>query len=269
VSGRLTAVSVLLTGLAACVTLTSCAHQQANVPKTQEERLAEADALADRGKCGKAIPEYEKLLSEFPKPEVAEQAKFRLGKCRMDTGDCELAIAEFKDFVDTYPKSDLVDNAAYLAALCYLQEAPRLERDQTKTIEALSELNLLLRKYPNTDIKADVESAIKEARSRLAEKEYMNGQLYFNLGDYKSARVYFDYVVGDYGDTAWAPLALMRKARSFERQGMAAEAKTAYEQVVKDYPSSESGKEAARKVKDLGGVSEAQPGSDSGTDPGR
>jgi len=269
VSKKLIPVFALLAGFAAFLSLTSCAHQQANVPQTQEERLAEADGLSTSGKCGQAVPLYEKLLSEFPKPEIAEQAKFRLAKCRMDVGAYELAIPEFKEFVDTYPKSDLVDNAAYLAALCYLKETPRIERDQTKTTEALSELTLLLRKYPTTDVKADVEAAIKEARSRLAEKEYMNGQLYFNLGDYQSARVYYDYVISDYGDTEWAPRALLGKAESFERQAKPADAKGAYEQIVKDYPSSDSSRQATRRLKELGGVSEVQAGSDSSKSSGQ
>lgn len=268
-SKKLIPVFALLAGSAAFLSFTSCAHQQANVPQTQEERLAEADGLSARGKCGQAVALYEKLLSEFPKPEIAEQAKFRLGKCRMDVGAYELAITEFRDFVDTYPKSDLVDNAAFLAALCYLKETPRIERDQTKTTEALSELTLLLRKYPNTDVKADVEAAIKEARSRLAEKEYMNGQLYFNLGDYESARVYYDYVTADYGDTEWAPRAMLGKAQAFERQGKPADARGVYEQIAKDYPSSDSGRQATRRLKELGGTSEVQTGSDSGTSPGQ
>ena len=266
---KLISFGALLAGLAVYLAFMSCAHQKAAIPKTQEERLAEAGALADNGKCRDAVPQYEQLLSEFPKPEVAEQAKFRLGTCRMDMGEYELAITEFSDFVDTYPKSDLVDNAAYLAALSALRETPRIERDQTRVTEALSELTLLLRKYPNTDVKADVEAAIKEARSRLAQKEYMSGELYFGLGDYQSARVYFDYVITDYGDTEWAPLALVRKAQSFERQGNAADARAAYELVIKDYPSSDSSREAASKVKELGGASEAQTGSDTGTNSGQ
>jgi outer membrane protein assembly factor BamD len=181
----------------------------------------------------------------------------------METEQYDLAAIELRDFVDAHPKSDLVDNASYLAALCYLKEAPRIERDQTETAEALSEFNLLLRKYPDTDVRQEVEQAIREARSRLAEKEYANGQLYFKMGDYKSARIYFDLVISDYGDTSWAEAARLAKGLAFEREGSLDDARRLYEQMVADGPEGSSGQEAARRLRRIGGSRDVGTGTES------
>jgi len=236
----------------------SCSKQQAATTMKQEDRLTLAQDLADRGKCSKAILEYERLLSEFPKPQVAETAKFNLARCRLEIGEYELAIADFEDFLNTYPKSELVDNAMYMIALCYLKQAPRPERDQAKTAQALDELNLVLRKYPSSDVRADVERTVGEARSRLAEKELLNGRLYLRLADYKSARIYFDYVVSAYSDTPWASEALLGKGEAFERENDPGQARSAYEQIMTDFPSSVASAEAARRLKELGGGSETK-----------
>jgi outer membrane protein assembly factor BamD len=226
-----------------------------------EDRLALADELSSRGKCRDAIVQYEKLLSEFPRPQIAESAKFNLARCRMENEDYDLAVTDFRDFTQTYPSSDLVDNAMYMIALCYLKQSPVIQRDQAKTLQALDELNLLLRKYPASDVKAAAEEALTEGRSRLAEREYASGQLYFRLGDYASAAIYFDYVASEYADTPWVEKALLAKAETLERQAKIDEAKQVYQQIIDQFPAGSAGRDATRRLKELGGDSQTDSGS--------
>jgi outer membrane protein assembly factor BamD len=223
-----------------------------------EDRLTLAQDLSSKGKCGQAIRHYEKLLAEFPRPQIAEAAKFNLARCRMEVGEYEVAVTEFNDFMNAYPKSDLIDNAMYMIAVCDLRAAPRSERDQAKTVEALDELNLLLRKYPETDVKSDVERTLGEARSRLAEKEYLSGNLYLRLGDYRSARIYFDFVISNYGDTEFCAAALVGKGAALEHEAKPDEARQAYERVIKDFPSSTWSTKAAQRLTELGGGGDAK-----------
>jgi outer membrane protein assembly factor BamD len=247
--------------LVVVVSWISCSrHHQANVAMKPEDRLATADDLFAKGRCTEAIPHYERLLSEFPRPEIAELARFNLARCRMENEEYDLAVTGFQEFAESYPQSDLVDNAMFMTAMCYLKQAPQIQRDQTKTVEALDELNLLVRKYPASDVKAAAEEGIMEARGRLAEKEYLSGQLYFKVGDYKSAAVYFDYVVSDYADTPWGDQALLGKARTLERLGKTDEAIETYRRVVEGYPSGSPSREAGQRLKELGGGSETDTG---------
>ena len=256
VKKRLLAALLALPILAVILCWFSCSHQQASVAMTQEDRLSLADQLSSRGKCTQAILQYEKLLAEFPRPQVAETAKFNLARCRMDLGEYDLAVTEFEDFIDSYPRSNQVDDAMYMVGLCDLRQSPRVERDQSKAIEALNQLNLLLRKYPDTDVREAAEKSIMEARSRLAEKEYLNGQLYLKLRDYKSAGIYFDYVISEYGGTPWAQQALVAKGMALEGEGKPDEAGQVYQRVIKDFPSSGPADQAARRLKELGGGSD-------------
>jgi outer membrane protein assembly factor BamD len=248
------AVGIVASAMGVVLLWASCSHQQGATGLRQEERLALADDLAARGKCGKAIVQYERVLNEFPRPQVAEAARFGLAKCRMDIGDYDTAVTELKDFIDGNPKSDRVDDAMYLVARCYLKQSARVDRDQAKTVEALDELNLLLRKYPDTDIKAAVEESIREARGKLAEKEYQSGRLYFRMGDYRSAVIYFDYVISEYGDTPWKERALLDKGEALERQGKLSEAAEAYRLIVGEFPMTPSGREAAGRLERSGGA---------------
>lgn len=207
-----------------------------------------------RGKCSKAILEYEQLLSEFPSQEIAEQAEFSLAHCRMMMGEYDLAIQGFEGFIDSYPRSELVDNAIYLIAMSYVEQSPRPQRDQTKTAKALDELYLLLREYPESDVRSEAEEQIAGCRSRLAEKDYRSGRLYLKLRYNEAARVYFDSVISEYADTSWYVWAVLGKGLAFEQDKRFEEAAEIYRSVIRDHPATEAATEATGRLEEIGGV---------------
>jgi len=248
---RLPTVKVLL-GLAfLCLGFTACSRHGIKDRMAPEDRLVLADRLQSEDKCIRAVEQYEKLLSEFPTPQVAERARFNLAACHLDLEQYDLARTKFEDFVDSYPKSDMVDNALYMIGLSYMRAAPRPERDQTQTFKALNELSLLLREYPESDVRGVAEKAVTECRSKLAKKEYLAGRLYLNMKSFRSARVYFDSVIETYGDTPWAASALLLKGRSYAGQKRYEDARAAYQQVIDDFPGSEAGDKAAHEIREL------------------
>ena len=248
---RLPTVRVLLLFALLCLGFTACSRHGIKDRMAPEDRLALADRLQGEDKCVQAVEQYEKLLSEFPTPQVAERAKFNLAACHLELEQYDLARTEFENFIDFYPKSERVDNALYMIGLSYMRAAPRAERDQTETLKALNDLSLLLREYPESDVRGVAEEAVAECRSRLAKKEYLAGRLYLNMKNFGSARVYFDSVIETYGDTPWAASALYLKGRSYAGQKRYEDARAAFQKVIDDFPGSEAGDKAARELREL------------------
>jgi len=234
-----------------CLCLGACSRQKAVAPMSPADRLEHANELKDEEKYLKAVAEYEQVLSEFPAQDIAEAARYNLAQCRMGLEDFELARRDLEDFIDSYPKSDLADNAMFLIALSHIEEAPMAERDQTSTIEALDELHLLLREHPDTDILEEVNGQIAACRSKLAEKEYLSGRLYLRMKSYKAAHIYYDLVVEEFGDTPWAPRALLGKAQAYAKQKDPEAARDTLERVVEDYPGTPESKEAAISLRSI------------------
>ncbi len=234
-----------------CLCLAACSRQKAVTPRSPADRLEHADKLKDEQKYVKAVTEYEQVLSEFPVQEVAESARYGLAECRIGLGELELARRDLEDFIDSYPKSDLVDNAMFLIAQSYVEEAPRAERDQTATVKALDELDLLLREYPDTDILDEVNEQMAECRSKLAEKDYLSGRIYLRIKSYKAAHIYFDLVVDEFSDTPWAPRALLGKAKTYTKQKDFTAVRETLERVVEAYPDTPEGKEAAMSLRHM------------------
>jgi outer membrane protein assembly factor BamD len=232
-----------------CLCLAGCSSQKTVTPRSPADRLEHANELKDEQKYVKAVTEYEQVLSEFPAQEIAEAARYNLAEARMGLGDFELARRDLEDFIDSYPKSDLVDNAMFLIARSYVEEAPRPERDQTATVNALDELYLLLREYPDTDILDEANAMIAACRSTLAEKDYLSGRLYLRIKSYKAAHIYFDLVVEEYGDTPWASRALMGKAKTYSKQKDFSAARETLERVIEEYPDTPESEEAAASLR--------------------
>jgi outer membrane protein assembly factor BamD len=248
---RIVLISALLS-----VCLICCSGSGTRVAVEPADKLARADRFAEKGDCRKAVLEYEELLAEFPPPEIAERAKFNRTKCRVELEDYDLAISELEDFIDTYPYGDLVDDAMYLIGICYLRQSPRAERDQQFTEKAASELEFMLREYPNSNVREEAEASLTEARGKLAKKEYMNGKLYLRLEYFRSARIYFDIVLDHYGDTEWAAWSLLGKAQSYDREGNRKKAIETYEKVLRDYPDTEPYGRAGMRIDQISGGGE-------------
>jgi outer membrane protein assembly factor BamD len=239
-----------------CSCLVACSGSAPGVEVAPEDGAARADGLAAEGKCREAIIQYEELLSQFPPPDVAERARFNRSKCRVELKDYDLAITEFEDFIDSYPKSDLVDDAMYMIAVCYLAQSPRAERDQQNTVKAVGELDFLLREYPDSNVREEVEALRREARAKLAEKEYLNGKLYLRLEYFRAARIYFDAVINEYGDTEWAAWSMLGKAQTYDREGNLKKAIEIYEKVIAHYPDTEPSGRAGMRLDQISGGSD-------------
>jgi outer membrane protein assembly factor BamD len=243
-----------------CLCLLACSGSASKVEVAPEDRAARADRLAAEGECRKAVLEYEELLSQFPPPDVAERARFNRTRCRVKLEDYDLAINEFEDFIDSYPKSDLIDDAMYMIAVCYLAQSPRAERDQRNTVKALNELDFVLREYPDSNVREEAEASRREARGKLARKEYLNGKLYLRLGHFRAARVCFDIVINDYGDTEWAAWSMLGNGQAYDREGNVKKAVEIYEKIIAGYPGTEpSGRAGMRLDRISGGGGDEKP----------
>ena len=77
-------------------------------------------------------------------------------------GNCEGAIQGFSTIVQSAPASKLVSYAQYMIGLCYLK--------MEKYEEAVRQLELYLRSYPENDRGKEAERGIRMAKERLKEK---------------------------------------------------------------------------------------------------
>ena len=94
---------------------------------------------------------------------------------------------------------------------------------------------------------------------RAGEAQWYIGESYFGKGDYKSAIAAYDRVIGDYPASRLVPDAYYKRGVAFSAVGQLDRARESWESVVKTHPSTDAGRLAAQKLKELNRKAPALP----------
>jgi outer membrane protein assembly factor BamD (BamD/ComL family) len=158
----------------------------------------------------KAVEVFQAIADDGPFSEHGQLAQYKLGLAHMALGDYEAAVTAFEQVIARYPDSPLVDDARFQIAQASLKGTFRAGYDQSPTDLAARELEAFVREYPESDLHQQAATRLKELRERRAQHEFQVGQFYERRRRAASARVYYETIVTEFGDTAWASQAAAR-----------------------------------------------------------
>jgi len=228
------------------------------------DKLALADRLFEQGRFGHAALEYKDFLVTFTGDERNDYAQFRLAESyRMDE-EYPLAESEYRVLINDYIYSEYVDDAFFLEGICSFEQTQRVERDQTKSHQALERLNRFVQLFPTSPRIEEARVAIRRIHDRLGEKDFLNGKLYFSRKRYDAALVYLGKVIDLYPETLWA-------SRCRYYRGSIREMRGEYEDAAADYrdaiAAAGSFPEKVKAQKRLG-IAEARAGGEKQGDDG-
>ncbi len=201
---------------------------RARMVNLPNEKLAIADMLFDREKYADAIVEYKDFLASFAGDERSDYAQFRIAESYRLDGDQALAAVEYRILISDYGYSEYVDDAFYLEGLCAFEQAPRSERDQTKTYEALGRITRFLQLFPDSPRRAEAEKVLAAIHDRLGRKEYLSARLYHSKKRFDAALIYYDKVIANYANTVWT-------GKSHYYRGVILEGRGEHQGAVRDF----------------------------------
>jgi outer membrane protein assembly factor BamD len=225
------ALIVVLTALAAA----GCGGGVPRIPDTPEAVLAKADQYYEQSKFFQAQELYKAFLSRYPGHDRGDYAQFMLGESFFNNREWPVAAVEYQILMNNYGYSEYVDDGLFKLGLCYYHEAPKSQRDQQKSEDALSRFNQFLQTFPNSSLVPQVNEYVKLIHEKLAEKTFDTGYYYFRRKKWTAALIYFSKVVDEYpGNRYWAQSAYF-KAQILEDRGENDEAVRFYSMVL-TYP---------------------------------
>lgn len=250
-----TAVPALLIALA--VLFGGCSKYQKILKSNDFEKKFEMALLYyDNGKYQKAYPLLEELITVFRGTAKAEDVYYYYAYCNYKLGDYMLAGYHFNNFVKTFPRSVRAEEAQFMNAKCYFLDSPEETLDQSSTHKAISEIQLFINRYPNSDRVAECNDLMDRLRAKLEAKSYRHAKLYFRLGDYKAAIFALRNTIKDFPDSRHRDeLGYMVVKASFELAANSIESKKVerFADTVKEcdsylekYPESSYYREVAR-----------------------
>jgi len=247
--GRLTFAAALLL-LVLFQGLAGCASSRPAPPP-------EDAALMEWAREGLAARDYRDVLLALQAylpghagSRYTEEATLLIGRMQYELGMNLEAEEQFRKLLHDFPGGEFAPEATYYLALTLFAQSRGPQLDQTETREALDQFRSFVSRYPGHTLVPRAEEHILSIRSKLAEKEFLNGKLYLRRGLLRPARFYFEErVVKEYGDTRWASPAKLQLARSYEETKEWSSAARWAEDVLESHPEPAE-EEAARDILD-------------------
>ena len=149
------------------------------------------------------------------------------------------AIVALDRFIQLHPTSKDVAYAYYLKGLSYYEQISDVSRDQLMTELALSTLDELIKRFPESKYARDAKLKIDLTKDHLAGKEMEIGRYYHTQRQYLAAINRFKNVIDDYQTTTHVPEALHRLTEAYLAFGMKIEAKKTAAVLGHNFPGSE------------------------------
>jgi outer membrane protein assembly factor BamD len=196
--------SYFLILLAIGLITTSCSDYQKLIKSSDYElKYEKAVEYYENEDYYKAQSLLEELRSIYRGTDKSELITYYTAYCSYGLGELSLAAYLFKDFANQYPSSEHTEEVEYLAAYCYYLISPDPSLEQTYTKAAISELQIFIEKYPESEKRSKAEELIDKLQLKLETKAYNNAYLFFNISDYKATITSMKLVLSDFPDTKY------------------------------------------------------------------
>lgn len=135
-----------------------------------------------------AIEMFNEVKTKYPYSKYAKAAELSIADAYYGQESFPEAAASYQGFVELYPKDDRASYALFRQALSTVNQVPsQLARDLTKAREAISILDEVSNRFPQSKFVTEAKSIKLEMRKKLAAKEDYIGNFYFVRDLYLSA----------------------------------------------------------------------------------
>jgi outer membrane protein assembly factor BamD len=227
--------AALVLPLAACAGKKTRADTQ-YVARDVNTLYSLAKERLDRRQYALAAAIFDEVERQHPYSIWARRAQLMSAFSYYAAKDYTKSIESARRFLSIHPGNKDAPYAHYLIALAYYEQIEDVTRDQSVTRNALTALNELVRRYPDTRYAADARLKVDLVRDHLAGKEMEIGRFYQRRNQWLASIVRFRAVVDEYQTTSHTPEALMRLTESYLAMGIPEEARKAAAVLGANYP---------------------------------
>ncbi|MCK4656599.1 MAG: outer membrane protein assembly factor BamD [candidate division Zixibacteria bacterium] len=242
----------ILTTIILFLLLTGCSSTIGVRQDTAEGQYEKAMELYNRGKYYHASEAFRLLIFNFSGVSYIDSVQYYLGMCYFNDEDYILAVAEFRRLVRSFPNSPLADDGQLTIGKCYFLSAPRnTGLDQSDTYMAINEVENFIEDFPLSPLQSEAADLLAQCRARIAKKTFKNGEQYYKIGNYESARIYLEQVVTEFESPEWRGCALFVLAVIDEKQKKYDDSASKFGNFIETFPGHKWEKKAKSKLEDV------------------
>ena len=248
---RFLAVSLLVIPIAACSLFSK---DDVLGPDEPAEKLYNEGLflLNQKQEYKSAAKKFEEVERQHPYSEWARRSLLMTAYARYEGREYDDAVNAARRYVTLHPSSGDAAYAQFLIGSSYYDQIPDISRDQGRAEKAITALEEVTRKFPNTEYAVAAKRKIAMARDQLAGKEMAIARYYMNKKDFTAGINRFKIVVTQYQTTRHVEEALARLTEAYLALGIVAEAQTAAAVLGHNFPDSRWYADAYRLVKSGG-----------------
>ncbi len=230
----------LILGAAVALAAVACKSQYDTLLSSNDvdAKYKAAFELFDKGKYQKAASLFESMSVLTDGTERDDTVQYYWGLSNYRNRDYVTAEANFDRFVTNFPRSPFAEDARFLRIDCLYKSTYRYELDQNPTRVAISAINEYEKDYGNNEHRDECDAMLKDLNSRLDKKAFEAARLYYNMEDYKAARVAFRNTLKDNADNIYREDILYYIAKSsykYAQLSVPAKQKERYLVFIDDY----------------------------------
>jgi outer membrane protein assembly factor BamD len=221
----------------------------------------EAEEYLANGSSAKAAALYERVDQLYPYSEEAKKAMLKAAVAYQKAGKPPEAVAAARRYLALHPGTKDAAQAQEIIASSFYDRISKPSRDQGETRKAIAEMEMLVRRYPNSEYSEETKKRIKLARDTLAAAEMSVGRTEQKKGQYNGALNRFKVVVTDYQQTAHVEEALFRLTECYMALGIVSEAQATAAVLGYNFPESPWYKDAYALLESNGAAPKEDAGS--------
>lgn len=235
------ALALLAAGLAACGGGDRVRENQQFVDEPVTQLYNRGANYLDDRRWSDALAAFEEVERQHPYSSWARRAMLMEAYAHYQANDYDEAIENAQRFLALHPGNESAPYAYYLIAICHFERILDVGRDQGTTERALTALQDVTRRYPESPYARDASLKIDMVYDQLAGKEMEIGRFYLTRGQPLAAINRFRNVVENehYQTSSHTPEALHRLVEAYLSVGMTEEAQRMAAILGHNYPGSE------------------------------
>jgi outer membrane protein assembly factor BamD len=224
--------------LSACSGISDDKKDADYVERPVEQIYADAWKQINNHDWENAAKQFDEVERQHPYSIWARRAMLMSAFCYYQANKYTDATNTADQYISLHPGSKEVAYAFYLKAMSLYEQIVDVGRDQTVTEQALTALQDVVQRFPNTEYARDASLKIDLTLDHLAGKEMEVGRYYLTRRDYIGAINRFKVVVQRYQKTSQIAEALERLTEAYYALGVYSEAQTAAAVLGANYPGS-------------------------------
>lgn len=152
----------------------------------------------------RAIDIFEQVVKNGPYSPVGPDAQFRIGVAQEMLKDYVAAVRAYEKVTERYPNLPLAEKAQYQIGAAYQREAGRYEYDQNAANQAVAAYTDFLVRYPASERAAQADDQRAALKQEQAKGLFRVGEFYEKRKEYQAALIYFNEVIEQNPQSAWA-----------------------------------------------------------------